>query len=65
MSDVFQERMEEKRAFFKAEFPTQFVATDDTCTYGLDGYKTVIAASDAVLIACAVEVPFVLRGGGG
>ena len=29
------------------------MATDETCTYGLDGYKTVIAASDAVLIACA------------
>jgi predicted dehydrogenase len=53
MSDVFQKRMEEKRAYFKANAPDQFLATDDTCTFGLDGYKTVIEASDAVLIACA------------
>ena len=37
----------------RAKFPDQFVATDATCTFGLDGYKAVIAASDAVLIACA------------
>ncbi|MGQ9573919.1 MAG: Gfo/Idh/MocA family protein [Thermoguttaceae bacterium] len=53
MVDVFQGRMQAKREYFKANFPDQFVATDDTCTYGLDGYKAVIAASDAVLIACA------------
>jgi myo-inositol 2-dehydrogenase / D-chiro-inositol 1-dehydrogenase len=53
MTDVFQKRMEEKRAYFQANAPTQFAATDDTCKFGLDGYKTVIEASDAVLIACA------------
>lgn len=53
MSDVFEGRMNEKRNYFKANSPAQFLATDDTCTYGLDGYKTVIEASDAVLIACA------------
>jgi predicted dehydrogenase len=53
MSDVFEDRMQEKRAYFKATFPEQFLATDETCTHGLDGYKTVIASSDAVLIACA------------
>ena len=41
------------REYFKTKFPDQFLATDDTCTYGLDGYKAVIEASDAVLIACA------------
>lgn len=53
MSDVFEKRMLEKRAIFQAQYPGQFLATDETCTFGLDGYKRVIEASDAVLIACA------------
>ena len=53
MADVFQKRMEAKRKLFQTQFPEQFTATDATCTYGLDGYKTVIEASDAVLVACA------------
>ena len=53
MTDIFQNRMESKRKLFKTKFPEQFVATDETCVFGLDGYKTVIDASDAVLIACA------------
>ena len=53
MADVFENRMQAKRAYFKGKFPDQFLATDETCTYGLDGYKAVIEASDAVLIACA------------
>jgi predicted dehydrogenase len=53
MVDVFQNRMEAMRKFFRDKYPDQFAATDETCTYGLDGYKTVIEASDAVLIACA------------
>jgi len=53
MADVFEKRMLAKRDYFKAQFPDQFVATDATCTSGLEGYKAVIAASDAVLVACA------------
>ena len=53
MCDVFEGRMRAKQAWFKANFPDQFLATDATCTFGLEGYKAVIAASDAVLIACA------------
>jgi len=53
MTDVFEKRMQAKRNLFAAQFPDQFVATDDTCCHGLDGYKAVIEASDAVLIACA------------
>ncbi len=53
MVDVFEDRMQGRRDYFKARFPDQFVATDETCTYGLEGYKAVIEASDAVLIACA------------
>lgn len=53
MVDVFQERMEAKKKWFKAQFPDQFIASDDACTHGLTGYKAVLAACDAVLIACA------------
>ncbi len=53
MCDVFRKRMEEKREYFQAQAPAQFLATDDTCTHGLEGYRAVIEASDAVLIACA------------
>ena len=42
-----------QREYFRTTFPDQFVATDETCTSGLDGYKAVIEASDALLIACA------------
>ncbi len=53
MADIFESRMRAKRKYFQTKYPHQFVATDDTCVFGLDGYKTVIEASDAVLIACA------------
>jgi predicted dehydrogenase len=53
MADVFEDRMRAKRDYFRAKFPDQFAATEETCVVGLDGYKTVIEASDAVLIACA------------
>lgn len=53
MTDVFESRMRAKQEWFNAQYPDQFTATNATCAYGLDGYKAVIAASDAVLIACA------------
>ena len=53
MCDVFESRMRVKKDWFKANFPDQFIATDASCTYGLEGYKAVLEASDAVLIACA------------
>ncbi len=53
MTDVFENRMEAKRKFFQTKYADQFVATPDTCVFGLDGYKGVIEAADAVLIACA------------
>jgi predicted dehydrogenase len=53
MVDVFESRMRAKQKWFKAQYPDQFLATEDTCTFGLDGYRAVIAAADAVLIACA------------
>lgn len=53
MADVFRSRVQAKRDWFKANFSDQLLATDETCTYGLEGYQAVIEASDAVLIACA------------
>ena len=53
MTDVFEDRMRSKQQHFKAAYPDQFIATEETCVSGLDGYKKVIEASDAVLIACA------------
>ena len=31
--------MQEKREIFQDKYPRQFLATDETCTFGLDGYK--------------------------
>lgn len=53
MTDVFEDRMRRRRDLFKAKYADQFVATDETCVHGLGGYKAVIDASDAVLIACS------------
>lgn len=53
MCDVFEKRMRVKRQWFQQNHADQFAATDATCTFGLDGYKAVLDASDAVLIACA------------
>ncbi len=53
MVDVFERRMRAKREYFQTTFPDQFTATDQTCTYGLEGYKAVLESCDAVLIACA------------
>ena len=50
MADIFENRMQAKRDYFRAKFPDQFAATGETCVVGLEGYKTVIEASDAVLI---------------
>lgn len=53
MTDVFENRMRAKQKWFQAQFADQFAATEETCAWGLDGYKRVIEAADAVLIACA------------
>ena len=52
MSDVFQKRMEGAASISR---PTSRAVRGHRrhVRYGLDGYKAVIAASDAVLIACA------------
>jgi myo-inositol 2-dehydrogenase / D-chiro-inositol 1-dehydrogenase len=53
MTDIFESRMLAKKKHFQTQHADQFVGTDDTCVFGLDGYTQVIEASDAVLIACA------------
>ena len=53
MTDVFESRMRAKQKYFQSKYPDQFVARDDACVFGLDGYRRVIEESDAVLIACA------------
>jgi myo-inositol 2-dehydrogenase/D-chiro-inositol 1-dehydrogenase len=53
MTDIFQGRMEAKRKYFKEQFPDQMAVDDNHAFHGIDGYKKVIEAADAVLIACA------------
>jgi len=53
MTDIFKERMEAKRKFFKSEFPKQMTVDDAHAFHAFDGYKKVIEAADVVLIACA------------
>lgn len=52
MCDLFPDRVEAKRKWFKQQFPQQFAA-DDRCFVGFDGYQKVIDSVDVVLIACA------------
>lgn len=53
MTDVFEDRMLSAKKILQNKYASQFLGTDETCVHGLDGYRTVIEAADAVLIACA------------
>ena len=53
MTDAFESRMENKRAWFAENYAEQFEVTDATAFHGTDGYRGVIENSDVVLIACA------------
>lgn len=54
MTDVFEDRLQDKRKMLKENMPEQTQVGDDHCFTGFDGYKNVIASDvDAVLIACA------------
>ncbi|MCL2118214.1 MAG: Gfo/Idh/MocA family oxidoreductase [Planctomycetaceae bacterium] len=53
MADTFEDRVKNPRNTLKESFPDRVDVPDDRCFSGLDGYKGVIANSDAVLIACA------------
>jgi predicted dehydrogenase len=55
MTDVLMERVHAKRELLQKQHPGQVAVTDDNCFAGFDGYKSVIAASDVVLIANAAK----------
>lgn len=53
MYDVFPERLEAKRKFFKESSPEQMLVDDAHCFTDFKGYQKVIESVDVVLIACA------------
>jgi len=55
MTDLFADRVQQKRAVLKAQKPEQVMVDDAHCFSGFDGYKNVIASVDVVLIACAAK----------
>jgi myo-inositol 2-dehydrogenase / D-chiro-inositol 1-dehydrogenase len=55
MTDVFMDRVKDKRNLLKSQKPEQVQVDDDHCFDKLDGYKNVIASCDVVLIACAAK----------
>jgi predicted dehydrogenase len=64
MSDLFADRVQNKRKTLKNSKPDQVLVDDDHCFAGLDGYKHVIDCVDVVLIACAAKFhPMYLKAG--
>ncbi len=55
MSDIFMERIKEKRGLIAEARPGQVDVPDERCFTGFDGYKRVIECSDVVLIANAAK----------
>lgn len=55
MTDLFANRVQEKRKILKSQMPEQVLVDDDHCFSGMDGYKNVIDSVDVVLIACAAK----------
>jgi len=55
MSDLFADRVENKRKALKQQKPDQVQVDDAHCFVGLDGYRKVIDSVDVVLIACAAK----------
>ncbi len=53
LADLLRDRAQERRSAMKVTYPEQVTAQDSDCFGGFDGYKKVIAASDAVIIANA------------
>jgi predicted dehydrogenase len=64
MSDLFADRIQNKRQALAASKPAQVAVDDDHCFVGLDGYRHVIDSVDVVLIACAAKFhPMYLKAG--
>src|SRR5215831_852571 len=50
MGDAFPDRLQSSLKILKAAHPEKVAVTDETCFVGFDAYKSVIAASDVVLL---------------
>ena len=55
MTDIFADRVQNRRQTLKKEKPTQVEVDDAHCFSGLDGYRHVIESVDVVLIACSAK----------
>jgi predicted dehydrogenase len=55
MGDIRLDRVQEKRAALKLKYPDQMMVNDDHCFRGFEAYKSVIEASDVVIIANAAK----------
>ncbi len=55
MTDIFPDRVQNRRKMLKAQKPEQVQVDDAHCFSGLDGYRQVIESVDVVLIACAAK----------
>lgn len=55
MSDLFADRVENKRSALQKQMPDQVDVDADRRFVGLDGYQNVIDCVDVVLIACAAK----------
>ncbi len=55
MSDIFMDRIREKREAIRSQKDSQVEVPDDHCFAGVQGYQSVIEASDVVLIANAAK----------
>ncbi len=53
MCDLFENRVKGARENLRKLAPNQVLVDDEHCFTGFDGYRKVIDASDAVMIACA------------
>ena len=55
MTDIFADRVMNRRKMLQREKPDQVQVDDFHCFSGLDGYKHVIECVDVVLIACSAK----------
>lgn len=55
MTDIFLDRVHNRRKILAKQKPDQVTVADDHCFSGLDGYRHVIDDSDVVLIACSAK----------
>ncbi len=62
MTDIFAERVQNRRETLRKQKPDQVQVDDEHCFSGIDGYRHVIQSVDVVLIACSAKFhPLYLR----